>query len=61
VEIVKAINALLLGEFATTIEERMRQCQERFAREERDLQRRVHIRRQEAVKAAQQIEQLAGA
>jgi len=57
-EIVKAINALLLGEFATTIEERMVQCQERFVREERELQRRVQIRRQEADKASQQIEQL---
>ena len=58
VEIVRAINALLLGEFATTIEERMVQCRERFAREERDLQRCVRIRRQEADKASQQIEQL---
>ena len=57
VEIMRAINALLLGEFATTIEERMVQCRERFAREERDLQRRVQIRRQEADKASQQIEQ----
>jgi DNA repair exonuclease SbcCD ATPase subunit len=57
-EIVNAINALLLGEFATTIEERMHQCQERFAREERALQQRVQIRRQEVAKASQQIEQL---
>ena len=58
VEIMGAINALVLGEFATTIEERMVQCKERFAREERDLRRRAQIRRQEADKASQQIEQL---
>jgi DNA repair exonuclease SbcCD ATPase subunit len=57
-EIVTAINALFLGEFATTIEQRMRQCKERFAREERDLQRRVQVCRQEISKASQQIEQL---
>ncbi|MGO8926969.1 MAG: AAA family ATPase [Limisphaerales bacterium] len=57
-EIVSAINALLLGEFATTIEQRMHQCKERFAREDRDLQRRVQVCRQEISKASQQIEQL---
>jgi DNA repair exonuclease SbcCD ATPase subunit len=57
-EIVNAINALLLGEFATTIEERMRQCQERFAREERGLQGRVQNWRQEISKASRQIEEL---
>jgi chromosome segregation protein len=57
-DILKAINALLLGEFATTIEERMHRFQDRFASEERDLQRRMLIRRQEAAKVSQQIEQL---
>lgn len=57
-DIKEAINALVLGEFATTIEQRMVQCRERFAREERDIQARVQIRRQEADKASQQIKQL---
>jgi DNA repair exonuclease SbcCD ATPase subunit len=57
-DIKKAINALFLGEFATTIEERMRQLHERFVREERQMQQRVKAHRQEVDKALQQIEQL---
>jgi DNA repair exonuclease SbcCD ATPase subunit len=57
-EIIKAVNALLLGELATTIEERMRQFQERFGREERALQQRLQIRRKEVGSVSQQIDQL---
>lgn len=57
-EIVKAVNALLLGELATTLEERMVQFQTRFATEERQLQRLIKVRQQELDKASQQIEQL---
>ena len=56
--IVKALNALLLGELATTIEERMVQFQKRFTTEERQLQRLIKVRRQEVDEASAQIEQL---
>lgn len=57
-DIVDAINGLLLGELATTIEERMLQFQTRFGREERALQQLVQRRKQETDNATQQIEQL---
>lgn len=40
-EVQKAIRALFLGEFANTLEERMRACKERFEKEERDFSGRV--------------------
>lgn len=57
-QITEAINALLLGELATMIEERMRQFQERFAREERKLDRQVKGQRKDIEKATLQISQL---
>lgn len=57
-EITKAIEALLLGELATMIEERMRQFQERFAREERRLDRQVKGQRKDIEKTSLQISRL---
>ena len=57
-QITEAIDALLLGELATMIEERMRQFQERFAREERKLDRQVKGQRKDIEKAALQISRL---
>ena len=56
--IVKSLNALLLGELATTVEERMVQFQRRFATEERQLQRLIQDKRQEVGEVSGQIEQL---
>lgn len=57
-QIAEAIDALLLGELATMIEVRMRQCQERFAREERKLDRQVTVQRKDIEKASLQIRRL---
>jgi DNA repair exonuclease SbcCD ATPase subunit len=57
-DILDSINSLLLGEFATTIEERMKQFLERFNKEQRDLKRLVQIQEQEAAKVTQQIKLL---
>ncbi len=57
-QIVKAIDALLLGELATVLEERMKQFQERFAREERRIDRQVNLQRKEMEKASLQIGRL---
>ncbi len=57
-KIVHIINGMLLGDLATTIEERMKQFQVRFTREERQIKQLVMVHRQEARNASEQIEQL---
>lgn len=56
--ILKAITSLLLGEYANTIEERMGQCKERFAREQRELAKLVQIRRKELARANDELNQV---
>lgn len=57
-QIAEAIDALLLGELATMIEERMRQFEKRFAQEERRLDREVTKQQKEVEKCLLQIGRL---
>ena len=56
--VLKAINTLLLGEFANTLEERMKQCKERFTREQRELQKLALIWRKDLSKATEDLKQV---
>jgi exonuclease SbcC len=56
--VVKAVTTLLLGEFANTLEQRMRQCKMRFEPEQRELQKLVQVRRKELAKANEELAQV---
>lgn len=56
--ILSAINTLFLGEYANTIEERMKQCRERFARDQRELLKLLKVRRAEVQKATEDLKQV---
>lgn len=57
-EIVQALDSLLLGELATSIEERMKQFQDRFSQQERELKRHRTKYAQDRLRASQQLEEL---
>ncbi len=56
--IQKAINTLLLGELANTIEERMRNFSERFSREEKSMEKLLRARRDSVKATSEQLEKL---
>jgi DNA repair exonuclease SbcCD ATPase subunit len=53
-----AIDTLFLGELANTIEERMRQCHERFTRDLRETQKLLSVHRTEHRKATEDLERI---
>jgi DNA repair exonuclease SbcCD ATPase subunit len=57
-EITKAIGTLFLGEQATTLEERMLACSERFETEERQLSKRLSALRKQNVKWKSELKEL---
>src|SRR6266404_1312665 len=57
-EITKAIGTLFLGEQATTLEERMIACSDRFETEERQLSKRLSVLRKQNVKWKSELKEL---